>query len=104
MLWTDYFKPPHFEKYPELHTLVNEATKLAGATGTKGALDADVAQELLDKIDEIDRDLQGDEAGLSPRLPHRARPRQAGPVARPQPSGSTFPGPSDWADPSYRRP
>ena len=54
VLWTDYFKPPHFEKYPELHTLVNEATKLAGASGTKGALDADVAQQLLDKIDEID--------------------------------------------------
>ena len=55
VLWTDYFKPPHFEKYPELHTLVNEATKLAGASGTKGEMDADVAQQLLDKIDEIDR-------------------------------------------------
>ena len=30
VLWTDYFKPPHFEKYPQLHTLFNEATKLAG--------------------------------------------------------------------------
>ena len=37
VLWTDYFKPPHFEKYPQLHTLVNEATKLAGAGGTKGS-------------------------------------------------------------------
>jgi nickel superoxide dismutase len=55
VLWTDYFKPPHFEKYPELHQLVNEATKLAGASGTKGSLDADVAQQLLDKIDEIDK-------------------------------------------------
>jgi nickel superoxide dismutase len=55
VLWTDYFKPPHFEKYPELHGLVNEATKLAGASGTKGSLDGDVAQQLLDKIDEIDR-------------------------------------------------
>jgi nickel superoxide dismutase len=53
VLWTDYFKPPHFEKYPQLHTLVNEATKLAGATGTKGSLDADVADQLLAKIDEI---------------------------------------------------
>ena len=53
VLWTDYFKPPHFEKYPQLHTLVNEATKLAGATGTKGELDAAVADELLAKIDEI---------------------------------------------------
>ena len=53
VLWTDYFKPPHFEKYPQLHTLVNEATKLAGATGTKGEMDAAKADELLAKIDEI---------------------------------------------------
>ncbi|HEX4190207.1 MAG TPA: superoxide dismutase, Ni [Marmoricola sp.] len=53
VLWTDYFKPPHFEKYPQLHTLVNEATKLAGATGTKGTMDAAVADQLLAKIDEI---------------------------------------------------
>ena len=39
VLWTDYFKPPHFEKYPELHTLFNEATKLAGAAGTKATTD-----------------------------------------------------------------
>ena len=53
VLWTDYFKPPHFEKYPELHQLVNEATKLAGASGTKGSVDPKVAQDLLDKIDQI---------------------------------------------------
>ena len=53
VLWTDYFKPPHFEKYPQLHQLVNEATKLAGASGAKGTLDADVADQLLAKIDEI---------------------------------------------------
>ena len=56
VLWTDYFKPPHFEKFPELHTLVNEATKLAGAAGTKGsAFDEATADELLAKIDEIAR-------------------------------------------------
>ena len=53
VLWTDYFKPPHFEKYPQLHQLVNEATKLAGASGAKGSLDAAVADQLLGKIDEI---------------------------------------------------
>jgi nickel superoxide dismutase len=53
VLWTDYFKPPHFEKYPQLHTLFNEATKLAGATGNKGNMDAGKADELLAKIDEI---------------------------------------------------
>ena len=55
VLWTDYFKPPHFEKYPELHGLFNEATKLAGATGAKGSMDAEAAQKLLDKIAEIDK-------------------------------------------------
>src|SRR5579875_1150545 len=53
VLWTDYFKPPHFEKYPQLHTLVNEATKLAGAGGTKASWDVATADELLAKIDEI---------------------------------------------------
>ncbi|MFI5100173.1 MAG: superoxide dismutase, Ni [Actinomycetes bacterium] len=53
VLWTDYFKPPHFEKYPQLHGLFNEATKLAGAGGTKGSLDVAVADQLLAKIDEI---------------------------------------------------
>ena len=27
VLWTDYFKPNHFEKYPQLHELFNKATK-----------------------------------------------------------------------------
>jgi nickel superoxide dismutase len=53
VLWTDYFKPNHFEKYPQLNTLFNEATKLAGASGTKGSMDAAVADQLLAKIDEI---------------------------------------------------
>jgi nickel superoxide dismutase len=53
VLWTDYFKAPHFEKYPQLHQLFNEATKLAGAGGTKGSMDVDVADQLLTKIDEI---------------------------------------------------
>ncbi|GAA0953637.1 superoxide dismutase, Ni [Virgisporangium aurantiacum] len=53
VLWTDYFKPPHFEKYPNLHALFNEATKLAGASGAKGSVDAAVAEQLLGKIDEI---------------------------------------------------
>jgi nickel superoxide dismutase len=53
VLWTDYFKPPHFEKYPQLNQLFNEATKLAGAAGTKGSTDVAKADELLAKIDEI---------------------------------------------------
>jgi len=53
VLWTDYFKAPHFEKYPNLNGLFNEATKLAGAGGTKGSLDVAVADNLIAKIDEI---------------------------------------------------
>ena len=53
VLWTDYFKPPHFEKYPQLNQLFNDATKLAGAAGTKGSTDPAKADELLGKIDEI---------------------------------------------------
>ncbi len=54
VLWTDYFKPPHFEKYPQLHELFNEATKLAGGGGgTKATTDVEVADKLLAKIDEI---------------------------------------------------
>ena len=56
VLWTDYFKPPHFEKYPQLHTLFNEATKLAGGGGgTKSSHDPAVADQLLAKIDEISK-------------------------------------------------
>jgi nickel superoxide dismutase len=55
VLWTDYFKPPHFEKYPHLHQLFNEATKLAGAAGAKGSADPAVAEQLLGKIEEISK-------------------------------------------------
>ena len=55
VLWTDYFKPPHFEKYPNLHQLFNEATKLAGASGAKGSVDPAVAEQLLAKIEEISK-------------------------------------------------
>ena len=56
VLWTDYFKPPHFEKYPQLNTLFNEATKLAGGGGgTKSSADPAVAEKLLGKIEEISK-------------------------------------------------
>jgi nickel superoxide dismutase len=55
VLWTDYFKPPHFEKYPELHDLINRATKQAGASGTKGSMDPSTGQQLLDLIAEVDK-------------------------------------------------
>jgi nickel superoxide dismutase len=52
VLWTDYFKPPHLEKYPQLHELFWNATKAAGAA--KGSVDPATGQKLLDLIAEID--------------------------------------------------
>ena len=51
VLWTDYFKPEHLEKYPQLHELFWTATKEAGAA--KKAEDPAQGQKLLDTIDEI---------------------------------------------------
>ena len=51
VLWTDYFKPPHLEKYPKLHELVWKATKQAGEC--KHHTEAEEGQKLLDLIDEI---------------------------------------------------
>ncbi|WP_035951140.1 superoxide dismutase, Ni [Parafrankia sp. EUN1f] len=53
VLWTDYFKPNHIEKYPQLHDLFWKATKAAGAAGAKGSVDPAQGQQLLDLIDEI---------------------------------------------------
>jgi len=55
VLWTDYFKPPHFESHQQLHQLFNEATKLAGAGGTKSSMDPATADQLLGKIEEISK-------------------------------------------------
>ena len=51
VLWTDYFKPEHLEKYPQLHELFWNATKEAGLA--KKAQDPAQGQKLLDSIDEI---------------------------------------------------
>src|ERR1700732_4653882 len=59
VLWTDYFKPPHFEKYPQLHQLFNEATKLAGAGGTKGSTNVSTADALLARIGATSKILWG---------------------------------------------
>ena len=53
VLWTDYFKPEHLEKYPELHSSFWNATKEAGAA--KKSEDPAQGQKLLDAIDEISK-------------------------------------------------
>src|ERR1035441_8524518 len=72
VLWTDYFKPPHFEKYPQLNQLFNEATTLDG-----GGVGGGVARQ--DGRDQ--QELLGDEAGLRPpgsAITHAQGPAGAG--------------------------
>ncbi len=52
VLWHDYFKPEHLEKYPDLHETFWKATKQASKV--KQSLDAGAAKELLTMIDTID--------------------------------------------------
>ena len=51
ILWSDYFKPEHLEKYPNLHELFWNANKLAGAN--KQSVSSDSAKELVSAVDEI---------------------------------------------------
>ena len=53
ILWTDYFKPEHLDKHPNLHDLFWNATKEAGAA--KKSVDPAQGQKLLDLIGEIDK-------------------------------------------------
>ena len=51
VLWTDYFKPPHVEQFPQLHDLFWRATKKAG--DAKKSMDPAVSQKLVDLIGEV---------------------------------------------------
>jgi nickel superoxide dismutase len=51
VLWTDYFKPEHQQKYGNLSDLIWNATKEAGLS--KRSEDPAQGQKLLDQIDEI---------------------------------------------------
>ncbi len=53
VLWTDYFKPEHVEKYPNLHQLFWDATKAAGAA--KKSQDPADGEKLLGLIGEIEK-------------------------------------------------
>lgn len=51
ILWTDYFKPVHLEKYPNLHDAFWKAAKLCSATKVEVSLEH--ATELMDAVKEI---------------------------------------------------
>lgn len=51
VLWSDYFKPEHLAKYPDLHDKFWKATKQASEC--KHHSEPEEGQKLLDMIDEI---------------------------------------------------
>lgn len=51
ILWTDFFKPEHLEKFPELHETFWKAAKLCSFN--KQNVDLDSAKELVDAVDAI---------------------------------------------------
>ncbi len=53
VLWTDYFKPEHLARFPDLHDMFWKATKTAGEA--KKTNDVAVADRLLSEIAAIDK-------------------------------------------------
>lgn len=51
ILWTDYFKPEHLEKFPDLHTTFWQAAKLCSEN--KQHVSKESAQKLVDSVNEI---------------------------------------------------
>jgi nickel superoxide dismutase len=51
VLWTDYFKPPHLEAFPQLHDTFWKAAKLCSAC--KVEVDLEAAQGLMAAIQDI---------------------------------------------------
>ena len=51
ILWTDYFKPDHLQKFPNLHETFWKAAKLCSANKQEVSLSH--AQELVKAVDEI---------------------------------------------------
>ena len=51
VIWSDYFKPEHVEKYPQIHELTWSILKLAGKN--KQSVDAEAAAQLLAKVEEF---------------------------------------------------
>jgi len=50
-LWSDYFKPEHLEKFPDLHDIFWQATKQCSKV--KQTLSRDEAQKLVDQVHKV---------------------------------------------------
>jgi len=53
VIWTDYFKPEHLQKYPELHDLVWQTCKLGSVV--KQTVDLEKAEEFKAAIERVAR-------------------------------------------------
>ena len=51
ILWGDYFRPEHLEKYPDLHDTFWKAAKLCGANKQK--VDLDASKDLVATVDKV---------------------------------------------------
>lgn len=51
ILWTDYFKPEHLEKFPNLHDIFWKAAKLCSEN--KQHVSKEAAQKLVDAVNQI---------------------------------------------------
>ena len=51
VLWTDYFKPPHLEQFPNLHETFWKAAKLCSSV--KVEVSAQHAEELMEAVKEV---------------------------------------------------
>ena len=93
VLWTDYFKPEHLEKYPQLHDLFWKATKKAGEakkTDRRGRGRRPAGPDRRDRQDLLG-DQEVDRGHRGPDRPGTLRAAGSPPGARrgsPGPSGS----------------
>ena len=67
VMWHDYFKPEHVEKYPDLHDVCWKASKQASQV--KRTVDIAEAQKLLALIDRIDAMWKGTNGPAATRMP-----------------------------------
>ena len=67
VMWHDYFKPEHLEKYPDLHDTCWKASKQASLV--KRTVDIEEAKKLLALIDRIDEYWKGTNGPAATRLP-----------------------------------
>jgi nickel superoxide dismutase len=66
VMWHDYFKPEHLEKFPDLHDVCWKASKQASKV--KQTVDLEEAKKLISLIDQIDQMWKGSNGPATTRL------------------------------------